>query len=206
MMFAVFQLLYELLCSLVPFSLAVVFFAGVRGRAGRPFPRGRYILLALFALYIVAVFHVTGTGTVYDGIDALRHLRGRVNLIPFSRQIDPVGYFLNVVMFLPFGFLLPLLWGRRGTLPGAALRSLSFSALIEVSQLLSFRGTDVDDLIMNTLGGVLGFLLYKIWAKTVGDKGTYSGDEIELPVYILALFLGRCFLFNLVGFIDIFYK
>lgn len=205
-MFEILLLLYELLCSMVPFLMAVLFFGRLQGREGRPFSRGRYGLLMLFALYIVAVLHVTGTGTVYDGVHALRHLRGRVNLIPFSREIDPLGYFLNVVMFLPFGFFLPLLWKPQGTLLRTALWSLAFSALIEVSQLLSFRGTDVDDLIMNTAGGVLGVLLSRAWAGFFRVSRGDRADGIELPIYILALFLGRCFLFNLVGFIDILYK
>ena len=39
---------------------------------------------------------------------------------------------------------------------------LNISLIIEVGQLFTIRATDVDDLIMNTLGTILGFILFKI--------------------------------------------
>ena len=34
----------------------------------------------------------------------------QVNLLPFSRQIDAVAYLQNVLLFVPFGLLLPWFW------------------------------------------------------------------------------------------------
>ncbi len=72
---------------------------------------------------------------------------------------------LNVALFLPAGFLLRALW-KRGVLFATAA-SLGVSLLIEVTQLTGIYGLypcayrlfDVDDLIANTLGGLLGALV-----------------------------------------------
>ncbi|MCP9752977.1 VanZ family protein [Ferruginibacter sp. HRS2-29] len=68
----------------------------------------------------------------------------------------------NVVGFIPLGLLLPLLFNwKRGwqAVFGVFLISLSF----ELAQLLFALGVfDVDDLILNTLGGLIGYIIYWI--------------------------------------------
>lgn len=69
----------------------------------------------------------------------------------------------NVIGFMPFGALLPIM--ARGVRRAWKIGALSFeiSALIEISQLLFQVGCfDVDDMILNTLGGLLGYFLF--WA------------------------------------------
>lgn len=109
-------------------------------------------------------------------------------------------------MFLPFGFLVPLIWKEAGKALYILLAGFSFSLLIEVSQLLSSRGTDVDDLILNTLGAAAGFLLYKVWDKISKSKyPSGSTDTLELPNFIFAIFLGRFLLFHRLGLIRLIY-
>jgi glycopeptide antibiotics resistance protein len=70
-----------------------------------------------------------------------------------------VNFIGNIIAFLPMGILPPLIRGRRMTLWHAAVFSLSISFAIEAGQYMSGRRVpDVDDLILNTVGGVLGFL------------------------------------------------
>lgn len=66
-------------------------------------------------------------------------------------------------MFLPFGFCLPLLWNISGK--KAVLAGFGVSLFIEFSQLFLARGTDIDDLILNTLGAGAGLAIYKAIAK-----------------------------------------
>jgi len=73
-----------------------------------------------------------------------------------------LNFFGNLWMFLPVGFFPPMLWhvsGKRTVLFGASL-----SVFIEISQLFLKRGTDVDDVLLNTLGTLLGCWLY-FWGK-----------------------------------------
>ena len=69
----------------------------------------------------------------------------------------------NVVGFMPFGFFLPVV-SRRGRRPhNAVLLAFGLSLCIETVQLVFKVGSfDVDDLLLNTIGGILGFGLYKL--------------------------------------------
>ena len=70
-----------------------------------------------------------------------------------------VNFLGNLVAFLPMGLFPPLIRLRRTALWHAALFSLSISLAIEAGQFISGRRVpDVDDLILNTLGGALGYL------------------------------------------------
>ena len=63
-------------------------------------------------------------------------------------------------MFVPFGFVIPLLW--RISVTKAVIIGFSASLFIETCQLFLARGTDVDDLILNTFGALLGAILFKV--------------------------------------------
>ena len=201
-MYEIFAFGYEFLSEFLPFLLALVLLRRHGSRSG-------YLWTVLFGLYIMAVFYVTDPGTLYGLLSLkpwhLAYLAEHINLIPFSRDIQPVGYGLNVVMFLPLGFLIPTIWQSLGKLRYILAAGCGFSALIEVSQLLSLRGTDVDDVIMNTLGAVLGFGLYKLWDRLTGSRFRQQEAARELPLLILAIFLGRFLLFHRMGLIAVFY-
>jgi len=126
--------------------------------------------------------------------------------MPFSGKISTIGYLLNIFMFIPFGFLLSVMWEKMRKISYVVLAGLLFSAFIELSQLPSGRSADIDDLILNTIGAVVGFFLYKVWDKVTKSKfQLVYADIAELPIYILTLFFGRFFLFNRVGLIEKFY-
>ena len=66
----------------------------------------------------------------------------------------------NLVAFLPMGWLLPSLLGRRCSAAKVAGWSLAASLVAEVLQGISGRRVaDVDDLILNTAGGLMGYAL-----------------------------------------------
>lgn len=98
------------------------------------------------------------------------------NLTPFKeirrfiiyRRVVGLESFLlnivgNIVGFMPCGFFLPVISRRSRRWLNTMLLSFVFSLCIETIQLVSKVGCfDVDDLILNTLGGILGYILYKI--------------------------------------------
>lgn len=68
----------------------------------------------------------------------------------------------NVVCFLPFGAILPVLWARARSFWVITLLSFTFSLLVECAQLVSKVGSfDVDDIFLNMMGGILGYLLFR---------------------------------------------
>jgi glycopeptide antibiotics resistance protein len=82
----------------------------------------------------------------------------------------------NVMAFIPLGMFIPILMGNK-LLSGANvfLSSLLLSLGYEVTQLLTGMGIfDVDDLMLNTLGGVIGYILFTM---ALGMKRLLIGGE-----------------------------
>jgi glycopeptide antibiotics resistance protein len=89
-----------------------------------------------------------------------------IEWIPF--EVPPLSFVLNVVMFLPLGLLVPLLWPRLAAVRRLTVLAVCASAGIELTQLLlwvtvgSRRTVDVNDLIANTAGALLGLLVLRL--------------------------------------------
>lgn len=95
----------------------------------------------------------------------------------FRRELGFAAVFANlagnVLCFVPFGAILPVLNRPARNALVIALLSFEFSLLVECMQLIFRVGSfDVDDLLLNTLGGLLGFLVFtvcnRIRRKTYG--------------------------------------
>ena len=72
----------------------------------------------------------------------------------------------NILMFIPLGFFLPLLFPRLRKLGKTLLATALIITTVEIIQLLTLVGScDVDDLILNVLGAALGYALYKLTNK-----------------------------------------
>jgi glycopeptide antibiotics resistance protein len=88
-----------------------------------------------------------------------------IHWVPFA--VPPIGFVLNVVMFVPLGVLAPLLWAGAASMRRMFALALGASAVIETTQLVlwltlgNFRTVDINDLIANTAGGVLGLVLLR---------------------------------------------
>lgn len=127
----------------------------------RPLTAGTFGLLSVFALYLCAVFSVVG-------LPALQYVRFEpsCSLIPFIGMVENrtalLLTVLNVALFVPLGWLAPALWPKYGGWRQLAGLGFGVSLLIEVIQIFSFRLTDVDDLIANTAGALLGLALYRL--------------------------------------------
>ncbi|PFL21506.1 VanZ family protein [Bacillus cereus] len=96
---------------------------------------------------------------------------GLINLFPFRNTIRYLTEFDsynldivlmntlgNVIIFIPFGFLLPLLFKQINNVKMASKIFIKFILLIESLQLLTFTGVfDIDDIILNMLGALIGY-------------------------------------------------
>lgn len=118
----------------------------------------KMICYLLFSLYLSGVYAVVGLPTVsYVRLDF------HYNLIPFAYMFsDYMNSLLNVVLFVPLGFFLPVCWKVYGRLWKTALFGFCISLLIELLQIFTYRATDVNDLITNTLGAVIGWCVARI--------------------------------------------
>ncbi|MBO4359946.1 MAG: VanZ family protein [Eubacteriaceae bacterium] len=83
---------------------------------------------------------------------------------------DILQVYLNVVLFIPMGYLLPYMseWFRKRLPLAPVTASFLISLAVENIQLITRRGFyDVDDIVTNTLGGFLGALLFTAFAFRV---------------------------------------
>ena len=72
----------------------------------------------------------------------------------------------NIFAFTPLGFFLPMISKNKRGIVNVTLLCFEVSMFIELVQLIYKIGAyDVDDLVMNTLGGLLGYLIYLIVYK-----------------------------------------
>ena len=88
-----------------------------------------------------------------------------------------INFLGNLAAFLPFGFLLPICLGSRWDRAGrVALASFGLSLLVEVSQgVMGTRVADVDDLTLNTVGGLIGFGSYRVGLWLIPKRRSGSG-------------------------------
>lgn len=92
-----------------------------------------------------------------------RFIRYRKSLGIEAVILNIVG---NVVAFVPFGIFLPIFSRQCRSFFFTLLYSFELSLLVELLQLIFRVGSfDVDDLLLNTLGGAAGFLIYAIMAR-----------------------------------------
>ena len=155
----------DLILPAIILSLAVYLplYVGLLRKKRWPFLR----LLAAYALVGYGVMLVIVTFLLLPRFGEISY---SINLIPFRAFHDAYvygsthvlqQYMLNIVMFIPLGFLLPVIFPHKMTrwLP-VIITILSATVAIELTQFFMGRVVDVDDIITNFMGGMGGFSLY----------------------------------------------
>ena len=137
------------------------------------------LLFVAYIAFMLWLLFVNGRGSE-AGLPYWEQVRTNMNLTPL-RTIGNYLYVLqhsqnkalwqhcfinlagNVLLFIPAGLLLPRIWYRFRTFWKYLLCCLLSVGLIEAIQLFSLRGSlDVDDLILNLSGMLLGYIAYRI--------------------------------------------
>ena len=122
----------------------------------------------LFIIYLIALCWILlfklGVRFSYMG-------NRRVNLIPFSEPLILNGEnILNVVIFVPLGIYAGILFERR-IFGKKLLFVFLLSLLVEGLQyILRLGAFDVTDVITNTLGGIIGLMIFKGLKKTFNNS------------------------------------
>lgn len=129
-----------------------------------------FLCYIMFVLYMVLLSREAGT-------------RETVNLKIFGTYSESpraqAYMFENILLLIPFGFLLPYLSKRLSTFAHALSLGMLFSLVIEIIQYITKRGYfQIDDIWLNTIGAVLGFiaaiLFEKIWVAIRTLKGSLT--------------------------------
>ena len=122
----------------------------------------RTIIYMVLGFYFTAVLALVG----FPDITSLK-IDFAVNVIPFLDMVsDSMNACLNVLLFVPLGFFLPILWDKFRNIKNVALTGFIVTSLIEISQIFTFRTTDINDIITNTVGTIIGyFIAHRITEK-----------------------------------------
>ncbi|GAA1932895.1 VanZ family protein [Nocardioides hwasunensis] len=161
---------------------AAVHVAVVRSRVTRA------LTIAMLVVTVKTILALTARGVLSneDGEFSWRlgeTIRGEWGSV--NRALGLVNIFGNVAMFVPVGWLIAVLSARRPVLV-ATLAGLVFSTSTEVWQMLSGMFGDVDDILLNTLGALLGaavaaFLKSRAVRRPEGDPDARStGMPVEV--------------------------
>jgi D-alanyl-D-alanine carboxypeptidase/glycopeptide antibiotics resistance protein len=160
----IFLIVYELILYLV-------------GR--RIYWSGRFAVI-LLGIYMTALFSVTVSPTYGFNINIIWE---KVNLLPGqairSLAVNPLNFWGNIALFMPLGFLAPMISRRLCRMKRIIMLGMGVSLLIELLQLFLSRGTDIDDLILNTIGTALGFILFALVIKGVPTLRRTTGIMIK---------------------------
>lgn len=157
-----------------------IFWLHKRG-GGREYPRE--IVLAFFSVFMLVLLTLTFKGgrecwrseSFAQAFQRFKYGNG-VNLKPFhtiknylrhASNVDNIRVNIlgNIVMFIPWGLCIPMLWKKYQSFIKVAGLSLLLPMFIEFCQLFVGRSVDVDDIILNFTGGILGGILYFIIKK-----------------------------------------
>lgn len=102
-------------------------------------------------------------------------------------DVDGPSFVLNVIMFVPLGILLPLLWPLVDTVRRIAAYAAAASLSIELIQLVlgltlgSRRTVDVNDLIANTGGALIGLLILRLALPSPVHRATCVAGRSPSP-------------------------
>ena len=146
------------------------------------------IFLAYAALMLYLLFFRNRTGT--EGLPYWDQVKNNYNLIPwftvknywdvltrpehytakwgaeayaFQAKAALINVLGNIAMFVPFGAFLPAMWGKLRKFYKSVLAGLLSIIFVEICQLLTLRGRcDVDDVLLNMIGIVAGYGIWKM--------------------------------------------
>jgi len=116
----------------------------------------------ILGVYLTMVFALTVTPDYYFTI---QKSGDHINWVPFrvieTMQSNPLNFWGNILLFIPFGAFLVLISNKCHKLYITLAAGAGLSLLIELLQLFTIRKTDIDDVILNTTGTLFGYFLGK---------------------------------------------
>ncbi|WP_092331064.1 glycopeptide resistance protein VanZ-A [Desulfosporosinus hippei] len=130
----------------------------------------------LLAVYLVILIWLVLFKLQYDILSVFNYNHRSLNLNPFAAPLKLNGsinfgeMINNFIIFIPFGMLMNVNYKRVGFLPKFTM-ILGFSLTAELIQFIFAIGaTDIIDVITNTVGGILGLILYSLCNKYISSK------------------------------------
>lgn len=146
-------------------------------RGGKVLNKGNELIFSLFFVYLLGVFFVTFEPFKFYFPSEIPL---KAFIVPFEQISAQFGrnssiawYYLiaNIVMLVPFGVLVPMIASLECRFLLVMFLGFCFSLAIETIQLLfTFRSFDVDDIIFNVTGALVGYSFYYLTRMLLRKK------------------------------------
>lgn len=146
------------------------------------------VLTLGFIIYVMSLFHVVTFQDVSWSTS---------NFIPFKEmfryELFSNLFFRNVIgnmlMFMPYGFFISyfLKLDKKKII---LLLSLIVSCTIEITQLIIGRVFDIDDIMLNVLGGLAGYCLYRLIITTKDHLPSFLKNQVFYNMVVLIILFG----------------
>lgn len=168
------------------------------------------VVTVIFIMYIAALLKII----LFKNISLIqmfgkyKKMRS-VNLIPFKSIFESLAVskrmgifwsianvFGNLIVFIPFGYLVPIMWKKAMKFKNILMLSAGLSLFFETFQYITGTGSsDIDDIMLNTMGAIIGYILLFYLKKFI------KKDKLQ---YIFVIFITILFLVS--GFFVAFEK
>ena len=144
----------------------------------------------LFSLYLAAICFLVGFPNIAGMRIVLSH-----NFIPLRGMLtDITNSYLNILLFIPLGIFVPCLWPEYRSMMKTVGLGLMTSLGIEILQIFTFRATDINDVITNVAGTMIGYLIGKLIINRFPQLNWLGCKEREL--YLLYVTVGVVMFFS----------
>ena len=146
------------------------------------------LLMLIFIIYILCLFHIVTFQDINYGtnnfIPFKEIFRYDIGTDKFMRNI-----FGNIIMFIPYGFFASY-YLKNKKISTILLLSLIVSFTIEFVQLYIGRVFDIDDVILNTIGAIIGYLVYIILNKISYKLPKIFRSTAFLNILVILIIIG----------------
>ena len=192
----------HLISGYIPMIPVLLLYFFILRMKGKKQTFAHVILTFVFCFYLFGILTMTG-------IWWFKSFSPRFVLVPFVDMVrGPIDTVLNVLLFMPLGFFLPILYKKFEKIRAVVFAGVLISLSVETVQMFGCGATDINDLITNTVGSCLGYcvylLLYKIiprtWVKAFQVKGIQCYYEL-LFCWILSLLIMTTIQLNIFDFL-----
>ncbi|NVP17652.1 VanZ family protein [Candidatus Gracilibacteria bacterium] len=145
------------------------------------------LIYTIFYIYITSLLAVTLFPIPIAGLKEIStYITDTNNFIPFNSILDillnknlpliikskqVIG---NIIIFIPLGFLIPFIWKNKSNFKKTLSIGIFGTLFIETTQFIisiilgfNYKVTDIDDIILNTLGFIIGFCIFRLFKKSI---------------------------------------
>lgn len=154
----------------------------LRNRISMPRQLAYFLFIGCVLVIVGATVLETVIIRIADGMPLLSAMHS-LNLIPFqfittewgmSTRKQITQEIANVMMFVPLGFIFPAVYKRLRRGRWTILCAMGVSFCIEFMQYFIGRSADVDDVLLNTCGGAIGYLLFIAVSRLFKDRQNWK--------------------------------